>query len=661
MPLDFEQAKGRVAALREEIARHNHLYYTLDDPAIDDDAYDALTRELRELEAAFPELQSPDSPTRTVGGENLRLFQPVTHRVKMDSLQDVFSIDELYEWGARVRAGVPGATYVVEAKIDGLSVTLEYRNGKFWRGATRGDGVTGEDVTHNLRVVEGIPHTIEYRGDLAVRGEVYLSKERFVEIVTAQREAGEREFKNPRNAAAGSLRQKDSGVTASRGLSIFVFNLQYGDLGEATHAGTLDRLGRLGFPVSPYYKRVDTIEEAVAAVEEIGGIRHSFPFDTDGAVIKVDDLRERQQLGATSKYPRWAVAYKYPPEERETTLRDITVSVGRTGVLTPTALFDSVLLAGSSVSRAALHNADYIREKDIRLGDRIVIRKAGDVIPEVVRVVSHEEGSALYRMPDICPSCREPVARAEGEAALRCNNAFCPAQALQRVIHYVSRDAMDIEGAGEATLTQLVERGLLTSPADLYRLEHAQLAELERMGDKSAANLLRAIEGSKARGLDRVLFALGIRNVGSRAARLLAARYGDIDALRRATADELSSIDGIGPVIAESAASFLARPETAALLERLCEAGVDMTYQSGQTSSQLLGLTFVITGALEGYARGDIKAMIEAAGGKVSDSVSKKTSYLIAGEDAGSKLQKANALGVPVIDLAAALRMINPS
>lgn len=648
---DFEMAQKRAEELREQLNYHSRRYYEDDAPEIADDEYDGMLRELEELEAAHPELITPDSPTQRVGGRADSQFAPVTHAVAMESLQDGFSEDEVRDFDRRVREAVEAPQYVVEPKIDGLSVSLEYENGLFVRGSTRGDGQVGEDITVNLRTIRAIPLRIrEALPFLEVRGEVYMPRESFVKLTEQQEIREEKPFKNPRNAAAGSLRQKDARVTASRGLSIFVFNIQQAEGKTLSgHRESLDYLKALGFQTVPFYSRYDDIEAVLREIRRIGEIRGTLPFDIDGAVVKVDRFTQREALGSTSKFPKWALAYKYPPEEKQTKLIDIEINVGRTGVLTPTAVLEPVLLAGSTVSRATLHNEDMIREKDIRLGDTVIVRKAGDIIPEVLSVVSHRPDAQPYEMPGLCPSCGAPVHREEGESALRCNNAECPAQLMRVLIHFCSRDAMDIEGLGPAVVELLVGQGLVRTPADLYRLRAQDVEPLERMGKKSAENLIEAIERSKKNDLSRLIFALGIRHIGQKAAKLLALRFGAMEALSKATAEEMEAIDGFGAIMAESAASFFALPQTADLLAQLRGCGVNMESMEQPRSDALAGKTFVLTGTLPTLTRAQATEMIEKRGGKAASSVSKKTSFVLAGEEAGSKLKKANDLGVPII------------
>ncbi len=650
--MDFEGARARIAQLQQQIEYHSKRYYDEDAPEIEDDEFDALTRELRQLEEAYPQLITADSYTQKVHGEVSRQFTPVKHEVPLGSLQDVFSLEEVREFDARVREELAHPTYVVEPKIDGLSIALEYQNGAFVRGATRGDGETGEDVSANLRTIADIPAKLSRKVDrVIVRGEVYMPRERFAALVEQQEQNGEKTFKNPRNAAAGSLRQKDPAVTKSRGLSLFVFNMQLleGDTVSA-HAASLEFMKGLGFSVIPFYHRTDSIDEVIAEIERIGQIRGSLPFDIDGAVIKVDDFADRNRLGSTSKYPRWAVAYKYPPEEKQTVLRDVEITVGRTGVLTPTGVFDPVTLAGTTVSRATLHNADYIRDKGLGIGDTVVLRKAGDIIPEVVRVVTHE--GDVFQMPSVCPSCGEAVSHEADEAALRCSNPACPAQQLQRIIHFASRDAMDIEGLGPAVVEQLVSEGLVSDIADLYTLPKQEISRLEGKGDKAADNLIASVENSKQADLSRLLFALGIRHIGQKAAKLLAQRFGTMDEVMAADRNALLSIDGFGDIMADNVLAFFALEPSKKLIERLKGCGVNMSCTSQPTDRRFEGMTFVLTGTLPSMTRDEAAALIEQYGGKTSSSVSKKTTVVLAGESAGSKLTKAKDLGIRIIDQA---------
>ena len=660
---ELEQAKQRAEELRAQIEYHNRLYYDQDAPELEDFQYDALTRELRELEAAYPELAVPDSPTQRVGGTASGRFAKVAHAVKMESLLDAFSYDELRDFDRRVREAGVEPEYVVEIKIDGLSCSLEYENGQLVRASTRGDGVVGEDVTENVRAIRSIPKTLKGENPpayLEVRGEVYMPHDAFRKLCEEQELQGAAPFKNPRNAAAGSLRQKDPKVTGRRGLGIFIFNVQQARGVELTsHAASLDYLKELGLPVSPRYHKVGgDIEAAIAEIAEIGQGRAALGFDMDGAVIKVDSLAQRRQLGSTAKFPRWAIAFKYPPEVKETRLLDIEINVGRTGVLTPTASFEPVLLAGTTVSRATLHNGEIIQQLGLCIGDTIQVRKAGEIIPEVIGVVRHAEGAAPYRMPSVCPSCGAPAVHLDGEVALRCVNPECPAQALRNLIHFASRDAMDIDGLGVAVCTQLVERGLAGTAADLYTLTREQLLTLDKFKEKKADNLLEAIERSKRNNLDRLVFALGIHNIGDKAAAQLAEHFGSMEALRAAAAEEICAINGFGELMAQSVVEFFAREGTADLLRRLAEQGVNMQWQGEARTDRLAGLTLVVTGTLPTLSRKEAEALIVKNGGKAAGSVSKKTAYLVAGEAAGSKLTKAQALGIPVLDEAAFLALL---
>ena len=658
--MELEQARKRAEELRVVIERNNRLYYDQDAPELEDFEYDQLTRELKEIEKTFPELVTASSPTQHVGGTASTKFAKVAHAVKMESLQDAFSYEELREFDARVQEAGVSPEYVVEAKIDGLSVSLEYENGVFVRGSTRGDGVVGEDVTENLATIRDIPHTLHGAPEfLEVRGEVYMPHAAFLALREQQELEDKTPFKNPRNAAAGSLRQKDAKITAYRGLSIFVFNLQrvQGRV-FSRHSETLDYIKSLGFPVSPRYNVYHSIEDAIAEIQRIGEMRGTLEFDIDGAVIKVNDLAARSALGSTNKFPRWAIAFKYPPEVKESVVRDIEVTVGRTGVLTPTAVFDPIFLAGTSVARANLHNGDIIGSLDVRIGDTIQVRKAGDIIPEVIGVARHGEGTVPYRMPDRCPSCGAPVVHLEDEAALRCVNPECPAQALRNLIHFASRNAMAIDGLGEAVARQLIDKGLVHTVADLYTLTREQILTLDKFKAKSAGNLLAAIENSRKNNLDKLVFGLGIRNIGDKAAALLAEHFGSMEKLRQASAEQVSSIDGFGGVMAQSVVEFFAKEGTGDLLEHLAQAGVNMEWHGEKKGTALAGKTVVVTGTLPTLSRQEAEALIVRNGGKASGSVSRRTAYVLAGEAAGSKLTKAQTLGIPVIDEAEFFRII---
>ena len=656
---------------RQLVERLNHyskLYYTLDAPEISDFEYDSLMQQLKAAEAEHPDWVTADSPTQRVGDAIYTTFEKVAHTVQMGSLQDVFSEEELWAFHERCLPYDPAPAYTVEPKIDGLSVSLEYRDGLFVRGSTRGNGLIGEDVTLNLLTIADIPkkltRPLPY---LEVRGEVYMPLSVFQELVTHQLENEEEPFKNPRNAAAGGLRQKDPKVTAERKLSIFVFNVQQIE-GETltTHAGSLDLLRELGFKVIPSYPVFTDFQQVVEEIRSIDARRGENDFDIDGAVVKINDLALREQIGSTVKFPRWAVAFKYPPEEKETVLRDIEIQVGRTGALTPTAVFDSVTLAGTSVSRATLHNQDFITEKEICIGDTLLVRKAGEIIPEVLKVVRHGENPVPYQIPETCPVCGSRTVRDPDEAVIRCINPACPATRKRSIVHFASRNAMDIEGLGPAMVDLLVDNGLVDNCAGLYRLTAEQLLPFEGVQQKSADNLIQAIEGSKDRGLARLLFGLGIRNVGEKAAQLIARHFGTADALMELTVDDLwtkkggSVIPGVGQVIAESLVESFSQPEFRQQIEQLRKSGVKLTEEKEETGSSLAGKTFVITGTLPTMSRKEAQTLIEQNGGKVTASVSKKTSFLLAGEDAGSKLVKAQTLGIPVVSEAELMQMIGP-
>lgn len=659
--MNKEQAKQRLSELYKIIEQHNYRYYVLDDPIIDDYEYDGLMREVKELEGQYPELITPLSPTMRVGGYALTTFEKVQHNVQMGSLQDVFSEEELFAFDSRVRQEVT-PLYTVEPKIDGLSVSLEYRDGIFVRGSTRGDGFIGEDITENLRTIRTIPLQInEKLPFLEVRGEVYMPRESFAALVAGQEENGEQPAKNPRNAAAGSLRQKDSSITAKRSLDIFIFNIQQIEGKQlSSHHESLEYLKTLGFKVvrDDVY---DNINDAVLRIREIGEEKKDYTYDTDGAVIKVDDFSQRDILGATAKVPKWAVAFKYPPEEKETTLNDIEINVGRTGALTPVAIFDPVQLAGTTVSRASLHNQDIISQLDVRIGDRIVVRKAGEIIPEVVRVAAHAENSVPYYIPEICPVCGHKAERSGDEAAIRCINPNCRAQLLRSITHFASREAMNIDGLGEAIVEQLIGNELIASAADLYTLTAEQLMTLSKFKEKSVSNLLNAIEKSKSNEPDRLIFALGIRGIGGRSATLLCKRFGSVEAIMNASAEEITSIDSFGDVLAENIVSAFRDEDMRKLINRLKEYGVNMIYHNTAVGDAFAGKTFVLTGTLPTMKREEAKALIESLGGKCSGSVSKKTDYVVAGEAAGSKLTKANELGIEVITEEQLIQMGNRS
>ena len=657
--MQFEKARDRAEQLRNELNYHSHKYYVEDSPEIEDYEYDMLQRELAAIEKEYPELITPDSPTQRVGGSAEGMFEPVVHAVPLESLQDAFGIEEVRAFDSRIKAMFPDAEYVVEPKIDGLSVALEYENGVFVRGSTRGDGNVGEDVTANLRTVNSIPLRLKKDVTIEVRGEVYMPKAVFASLVEEQEQNGEKAFKNPRNAAAGSLRQKNPKITASRSLDIFVFNIQRYEGTEITgHKQSIDFLKSLGFKTIPFYNKFSGIDGVVSELERIGVLRPTLPFDIDGAVIKTDSFAQRAEIGSTAKFPRWALAFKYPPEEKETTVVDIEVAVGRTGVLTPTAVFEPVLLAGSTVSRATLHNQDFIDEKDIRLGDRVVIRKAGDIIPEVIKVVSHAENSVKFSLPSVCPSCSAAVIREEGEAAVRCVNPECPAQLLRNLIHFCSRDAMDIEGMGDAVLEKLVSNGLLSRPSEIYTLKKEDFMTLEGFKDKSSENLVAAIENSKKNDLANLVFALGIRHVGQKAGKLLAEHFGSMEKIMNADIAQLTEIEGFGGIMAKSVADFFALEQSRREIEALAAYGVNMLSLKEKIDNRFEGKVFVLTGTLPTYSRNEASEIIEKFGGKTASSVSKKTSYVLAGEEAGSKLVKAQSLGVTIIDEEEFNRMI---
>ena len=644
--------RGEIKELREKLNENARLYYTLDASTMSDYEYDRLDRRLQELEAAHPEEITPDSPTQRVGDAVLNDFAEVRHPVPLESLEDVFDGDEVKGFLSKVLETLPRAEYSVEPKVDGLSVALEYRDGRFYQGATRGDGRVGEDVTGNLRTVRSIPKNLpEKLPRLIVRGEVYMARSVFDRINEELELEGKPLLANPRNAAAGSLRQKDPKVCAKRQLDIAVFNLQLVEgRSFATHSETLDYLREQGFPVIPHTVLRDP-EEILEQMQKLGDNRMDFPYDIDGAVVKLNNLSDRTILGSTAKCPKWAVAYKYPPEQKESKVVDIVVQVGRTGVLTPKAVLEPVRLAGTTVTNATLHNQDYITEKDIRVGDTVVVQKAGEIIPEIVSVVraKRPEGTKPYHLPDKCPVCGAAVLRDPDGAAVRCTGAECPAQLLRNMIHFASRDAMDIDGVGPAVLQQLIESGLVSNPADLYDLRAEQLEGLDRMGKKSAQNAVDAIARSKENDLWRLIFALGIRQVGAKAAKILATHFGSMDGLCRATAEELTEIDDVGAVTADYITHWMQSDQAADLLARLQKAGVNMECHQELVDRRFAGMTFVLTGALTRFTREEAGEMIELRGGKVSSSVSKKTTYVVAGENAGSKLKKAGELGVSVL------------
>lgn len=647
------EAQAQIHQLREQLNEHNYNYYVLDTPTISDFEYDRLLRQLEKLEQANPELVTPDSPTQRVGGQALASFQQVAHRVPLQSLQDVFSPEELLDFDRRVREKIPQVEYLLEPKVDGLSVSLEYEHGIFVRGATRGDGEVGEDVTDNLRTIKSIPLSLEHAPDaLIVRGEVYMPRTTFDRLNEERDLNGESLFANPRNAAAGSIRQLDPKVAAARGLDIVIFNIQYSDGAQFTRdSDSLDYLRSLRFKVIQH-QTAQRIEDIQTAIVRMGECRENYPFDIDGAVIKVNNLSDRTELGETSKFPRWAAAYKYPPEQKESVIQDITVQVGRTGVLTPKAVVAPVQLAGTTVVNATLHNQDFISEKDIRIGDTVIVQKAGEIIPEIVSVVlkKRPENTRSYQFPKTCPVCGAPVVRDKDGAHIRCTGAECPAQRLRNLIHFASRDAMDIEGLGPAAVKALVDAGMVSTAADLYHLARDEVAKLERMGKKSADNLLSAIERSKENDLSRLLYAFGIRQVGQKAAKLLAARFGSLEALAQAGEEELTAIDDIGAITAQNLTDWFDSPQSRHLMEALKEAGVNTVSHVQLAGDKLAGLTFVLTGELSSQSRKEASDKLEALGAKVVGSVSKKTGCVVAGEAAGSKLRRAQELGVPILN-----------
>lgn len=650
--MDFTSAEKRVNELTAILNDCIEKYYMGNESDVSDYDYDMMMRELSSLEEKFPELLRNDSPTHRVGGRSDNTFEEVVHTVRMESLQDAFSEDELISFDSRVKKVFSNARYVVEPKIDGLSCSLEYRDGVLVRASTRGDGDIGEDVTANVKTIRSVPLRLkEPVPFIEVRGEVYMSHESFDELVAQQELNEEKTFKNPRNAASGSLRQKNPKITASRKLDIFVFNIQQMEGGENlnSHWDSLKYLEKLGFTTIPGYQTCDSIEDVIGKIGEIGDNRGKLPFDIDGAVIKVDDFSMREELGSTAKFPKWAVAFKYPPEEKHTKLLEVEIQVGRTGVLTPTAIFEPITLAGTTVSRATLNNADFIKDKGIAIGDTIIVRKAGDIIPEVLGVKAHNGENPVFTYPEKCPACDSDVVREEGEVAIRCLNPDCPAQLLRKLIHFCSRDAMDIEGLGAAVLEQLVNENLISKASDIYRLSPIELVTLERMGEKSTLNLLEAIERSKENDLYKLIFALGVHHIGLKAAKLLANHFGDMDALLNATKEEITEIDGMGDVSADTLVKTLSLPSTRSMIEEFKSMGLNMKNLTEIEDKRFEGMTFVLTGTLEKYGRREAQEIIEKFGGKASGSVSAKTTIVLAGENAGSKLKKANDLGIRVI------------
>lgn len=651
--MDRSSAKARIEELVKTLNYHSNKYYNEDSPEISDYDYDMLSHELVALEKEFPDFVLPDSPSLRVGGSADSKFSKIRHDIKMKSLKDIFDKEEINSFDEKIKNELHrNIKYVVEPKIDGLSVSLEYVNGIFVRGSTRGDGETGEDITENLKTVKSIP--MKLNGSPAfieVRGEVYMPRDSFIKLVEKQENDEEKPFKNPRNAAAGSLRQKESRVTASRNLDIFVFNLQKIEGKElVSHKQSLDYIKSLGFNTIPFYTLCENVSEVKNEIERIGNIRGTLPFDIDGAVIKVDDFSERIQLGSTAKYPKWALAFKYPPEEKETILTDIEINVGRTGVLTPVAILKPVLVAGSTVSRATLHNEDFIREKGIRVGDTIIIRKAGDVIPEVVSAVSHSENSKEFSMPKVCPSCGAAVFREDGEVAYRCTNTECPAQLERSLIHFCSRNAMNIDGMGDAVIETLISGNYIQNPADIYDLKVQDIASLEGMGIKSGENLTAAIARSKQNELARLIFALGIRHIGEKSAKLLEKHFNDIDEIINSSREEILTIDSFGEIMADSLINYFSLKENLELIEKLRAKGINMKSSAKNEDKRFEGITFVLTGTLPSLSREEATDIIESFEGKVSSSVSKKTGYVLLGDNPGSKYEKAVSLGIKIID-----------
>lgn len=648
--MNEQDAKKRIDELVKLLNYHSQLYYVEDRNEITDYEYDMLQQELKGLEEQFPQFVRSDSPTQRVGGKAISIFEKVTHRVQMGSLQDVFSFEQVRSFIETVQQAVDKPQFVVEPKIDGLSVSLEYHNGELAIGSTRGDGFVGEDVTSNLKTVKSIPIKINEELPLIeVRGETYMPRNVFLKLVKEQEDNDEQPFKNPRNAAAGSLRQKDPKIAAKRKLDIFVFNVQQIEGKELTsHKESLDYLKTLGFKTIPDYKRVSTADEVIGCIKAIGEKRFDLPFDIDGVVIKVDDFRQREILGATAKVPKWAVAYKFPPEEKTSKLLDIELNVGRTGAITPVAVFEPVFLAGTSVSRATLHNQDFIREKNISVGDIIKVRKAGDIIPEVLGSVE-KHGDGVFTLPECCPVCGTKLVKSEEEAAVRCPNVECPSQIFRSIVHFASKGAMNIDGLGPQIVHTLLDNKLITSVADLYTLSENKLLQLDNFKEKSVNNLLSAIEKSKSNSLDRLVFGLGIRNIGQASAKLLCDKFGDLDNIMNASAEQISEIDGFGGVMAQSVYNAFHEEHMIELIKRLKECGINTKYEKIQIDDRFAGKTFVLTGTLPTLKRSEAKALIEKYGGKASGSVSKKTDYVLAGEEAGSKLDKAQQLGIEII------------
>lgn len=657
-----DSVKNEIDRLRVEIEYHNKKYYDEDEPEISDYEYDKLTQRLKKLEKEHPEYVSNDSPTRKVGGHSKNIFTQVTHDVQMQSLQDVFSFDDVKDFVFKMqREYGENIEFTVETKIDGLSVSLEYEDGKFVRGSTRGDGFIGEDVTENLKMVDGIPDELKTKDTFEVRGEVYLPRKEFESINQKLEESGKQILSNPRNAAAGTLRQLDPKLVRARNLSIFVFNLQKGKKFN-NHSESIEYIKNTGIKTIEYIKVCVGINEVLAAIEEIGKKRDSLSYDIDGAVVKINDLKLREEAGSTVKVPKWAVAYKYPPEQKETKLLDIKVQVGRTGQVTPMAILEPVRLAGSVISKTTLHNFDYIKTKDIKIGDTVVIQKAGDVIPEVISVVKNKRtgDEKEYNIPTICPVCGEKLEKLENEVALRCTNSECPALTYRSLVHFASRDAMDISGLGGAIVEQLIDANLIKDIADIYYLKYEDIVDLDRFAPKSAMNLITAIQNTKTNTLDKLLFGLGMRHIGKKAAKILAENFDDIYEIGKASVEEINALDDFGEIMARSVVEFFSKEQTKNLIQKLENAGVNLKGNKKELSSNVLkGKIFVVTGSFDEYSRNDVTKLIEENSGKVSGSVSKKTSFLVAGENAGSKLAKAESLGIPVISIEEFKEMID--
>lgn len=656
-----DSVKNEIDRLRVEIEYHNKKYYDEDEPEISDYEYDKLTQRLKKLEKEHPEYVSNDSPTRKVGGHSKNIFTQVTHDVQMQSLQDVFSFDDVKDFVFKMqREYGENIEFTVETKIDGLSVSLEYEDGKFVRGSTRGDGFIGEDVTENLKMVDGIPDELKTKDTFEVRGEVYLPRKEFESINQKLEESGKQILSNPRNAAAGTLRQLDPKLVRARNLSIFVFNLQKGKKFN-NHSESIEYIKNTGIKTIEYIKVCVGINEVLAAIEEIGKKRDTLPYDIDGAVVKINDLKLREEAGSTVKVPKWAVAYKYPPEQKETKLIDVKVQVGRTGQVTPMAILEPVRLAGSVISKTTLHNFDYVKTKDIKIGDTVVIQKAGDVIPEVISVVKNKRtgDEKEYNIPTICPVCGEKLEKLENEVALRCTNSECPALTYRSLVHFASRDAMDISGLGGAIVEQLIDANLIKDIADIYYLKYEDIVDLDRFAPKSAMNLITAIQNTKANMLDKLLFGLGMRHIGKKAAKILAENFDDIYEIGKASVEEINALDDFGEIMARSVVEFFSKEQTKNLIQKLENAGVNLKGNKKELSSNVLkGKIFVVTGSFDDYSRNDVTKLIEENSGKVSGSVSKKTSFLVAGENAGSKLSKAESLGIPVISIEKLKEMI---